>query len=165
MKKKYQKRITKNVKSLPPFPLSPTGHLVLIMILVIFYILVSLWATLHESSLKSVLTLFLESSLAAFPVNWWGINMRIAIDFRTGIKITRPTKHALFIFDFDFRRSKSGSWIYLNSSNQLSDFGHQVLTTLKHGGQYRIIEVSSGKIVQANTKTMRRSSCQPSPKP
>lgn len=90
--------------------------------------------------------------------------MRIAIDIHTGIKIKRPTRHALFIFDFDFRKSKSGPWIYLNSSNQLSDFGRQVLTTLKHGGQYRIIEVASGKIVQANTKTMRRSSCQRSQK-
>ena len=76
--------------------------------------------------------------------------MRNAIDFRTKSRIIkRPDKHALFIFDFDFRKNGS-DWHYLDSANQLSDFKQQISTTLKHGGQYRIIEVKTGRIVKSN---------------
>lgn len=88
--------------------------------------------------------------------------MRNPIDSNHPINL-KPNKPALFIFDF--RLSDNDDWLSSSSSDKLSDFGPQVLSILKHGGQYRIIEIASGKIVQSNTKTMRRSSCQKLPKP
>lgn len=88
--------------------------------------------------------------------------MRNAIDFRTKIKIIRPDKHALFIFDFDFRKAANDPWQYLSSAQLSSDFKQQISTTLKHGGQYRIVEVKTGRIIKSNQKVSR---CQKLPKP
>ena len=77
--------------------------------------------------------------------------MITAKDHQTGLTITRPDPLAVFKYDFDFRKRARARWIYLSSSDRLSDFGQLKLTTLNHNGQYRIIENKTGKIVEQNT--------------
>lgn len=71
------------------------------------------------------------------------------IDHYNGNDIFRPFPNATKRYDFDFRKIGSNIWRYINSTNDIKDFDQQIISVLKHGGEYRIIEDKTGKVVRS----------------
>jgi hypothetical protein len=73
------------------------------------------------------------------------------VDHFSGCQISRPLKvrdgAIRSKFDFDFRKIGSKVWRYVNSSNDLDKFNAQSEATVKHGGEYRIVDSLTGKVI------------------
>ena len=76
------------------------------------------------------------------------------VDHFSGCQIRRPLKiqagKTRVPFDFDFRKIGSDTWRYLNSSNDLNEFRRQIEDTINHGGEYRIVDSLTGKVIRSN---------------
>lgn len=72
----------------------------------------------------------------------------IVIDHFNGNNIFRPFPNATKKYDFDFRKKGSKTWRYINSADTIEEFSEQIVTVLKHNGEYRIIEDKTNKVVK-----------------
>lgn len=73
-----------------------------------------------------------------------------AIDYFTGQVIVYPRPSAKLAFDFLFRKP-DGKWYYMNSFNEVSvAVEAQKLTTVKAGGEWRIVAPQCGYIVHSS---------------
>lgn len=61
-----------------------------------------------------------------------------------------PEAHpnATLAYDFDFRPKGSKTWRYMNSVDDPKKFQAQKATTLASGGEYRILEARTGKVIE-----------------
>jgi hypothetical protein len=73
----------------------------------------------------------------------------IATDMYTSAKVVRPNKAATIKFDFDFKKKVSDTWIYANSCDNVNAFKDQIDAVVGRGGEFRIVEAATGKIVKS----------------
>lgn len=70
------------------------------------------------------------------------------IDHFTGQPLPEAHPTARLTYDFDFRKKGTEVWRYLNSVDEPSKFKSQIATALANGGEYRILESRTGKVIE-----------------
>ena len=73
------------------------------------------------------------------------------IDHYSENPVYRPDGKSIMKYDFDFRKIGDPIWRYMNSSNNIEDFDHQIKIGFGSGkGEYRIVDSFTNKIVKSN---------------
>ena len=72
------------------------------------------------------------------------------MDHYNGNDVVRPRLNPRLKYDFDFRKIGNNAWRYINSSNDLDAFESQIKAVIDNGGECRIIDAVTGKIVRQN---------------
>jgi len=70
------------------------------------------------------------------------------MDHFTGQSLPEAHPNARLPYDFDFRKKGTEVWRYMNSVDEPSKFKAQIATTLAAGGEYRILESRTGKVIE-----------------
>lgn len=70
------------------------------------------------------------------------------IDHFTSQPLPEAHPKARLLYDFDFRKKGTEVWRYMNSVDDPKKFESQKATILANGGEYRILESRTGKVIE-----------------